>query len=229
MPWKATAPGALFKKLQPDYPEFEPVTEQGIAIVVGPDGIPQQQLTPSRVRFSLKHRSEPFLIQISDQILSINVLPPYPGWQAFKAELERRWPDFMETVTPHVISRIGLRYINRIARRSADESPNSWLRSNDYIAETALRSGPGFLGRTECRIDGQNRLLVTIAHDRHTTGGALHGALVLDIDRIVEREIAADWAAVEAEMWRLHDDVWKVFSSAKGDNLENLLRGEGHA
>lgn len=50
-----------------------------------------------------------------------------------------------------------------------------------------------------------------------------HGAIIFDIDRIVERDIVAKQAILEQEMERLHTDVWEVFSSAKSEKLEAFL------
>jgi uncharacterized protein (TIGR04255 family) len=225
-PWRPTAPGAFFKELQSDYPELEPMPEQGVVLVFGPDGVPVQHLTPPRIKFKLKHGTRPFLLQISEQTLSLNVLPPYPGWSGFKSELAHRWPNFVKTVNPQAITRIGLRYINRIARRSADEKPSYWLKSSEYVAAITLKSGPGFLARSESRLDSHNRLLVTVAHDTSHHGGGIHGSLLLDLDRIIEKEIRTEWQEIEATIQALHDSVWEVFSAACGKNLEKLLKGE---
>jgi hypothetical protein len=49
------------------------------------------------------------------------------------------------------------------------------------------------------------------------------GAIIFDIDRIVEREVPTGQEVLMQEMDRLHADVWEVFSSAKGEKLEALL------
>jgi len=50
-----------------------------------------------------------------------------------------------------------------------------------------------------------------------------HGTIILDIDRIVEREALTGQKVLEQEMDRLHANVWEVFSSTKGEKLEALL------
>lgn len=224
--WKPTVPGALFKELQYDYPELEPMTGQGVMLVIGPDGVPVQQLSPPQVRFKLKHGTKPFLLQISERTLSLNVLPPYPGWPGFRDELALRWPKFLELVKPDTITRIGLRYINRIPRRATEESPSYWLKSCDYIPAVTLKSGSGFLARSESRLDRENRLLVTVAHDKGRGGTDTHGFLLLDIDRIAEKQIGTEWNDVDATIKTLHDGAWEVFSAACGENLERLLQGK---
>src|SRR5262245_19133337 len=85
------------------------------------------------------------------------------------------------------ITRIGLRYINRIERKSAEDHPGDWLRANEYMAPVVLRSAPAFLSRVEAHLDTENRIIVTLGDQPPAeTGG--YDAIIFDIDRIIERE-----------------------------------------
>ena len=93
---------------------------------------------------------------------------------------------------------------------------------NDYISNGILRSEPGFLLRVETHLDAENILIITLG-DTKPGMDTEHGAVIFDIDRIVEREILTGQEVLEQEMDRLHTDTWKVFSSAKSEKLETLL------
>lgn len=224
--WKPTAPGDLFKRLQADYPELEPITEQGLILHIGPDGAPIQQLVPPKLRFKLKHATEPYLLQISQQSLAFNALQPYPGWTKFSGEIAKRWPDLVDVAKPAAITRIGLRYINRIIRLSAQEKPEYWFNRSDYVATAALQSETGFLNRTESRLSAENRVLVTLAHDQSPGNSATYGAVLLDIDVIVEKEIQTNWTEVNKEICTLNERAWFVFDQLRGPNLDALLKKE---
>jgi len=225
-PWKPTAPGDLFKRFQTDYPELEPISEQGVILSIGPDGAPIQQLVAPKLRFKLKHATEPYLIQISQQNFTFNALQPYPGWVKFRAEIAKRWPDLVDVVKPATVTRIGLRYINRIIRLSAQEKPAYWFNPSDYVATAALQSEAGFLNRMESRLSAENRVLVTLAHDQSTVDNAKYGAVLLDIDVIVEKEIPAHWPKIIEEMRQLNQRAWHVFDQLRGPNLDALLNKE---
>ncbi len=66
------------------------------------------------------------------------------------------------------------------------------------------------------------RIIITLG-DPKSDVDLGHGAIILDIDRIVEREALTGQEVLKQEMNRLHADVWEVFSSAKGEKLEALL------
>jgi uncharacterized protein (TIGR04255 family) len=121
---------------------------------------------------------------------------------------------------------VGLRYINKIDRRSPDERIGTWLKATDVIPAAILSSAPGSLLRLEARRDVENRIVVTIG-DPPTSGAAVVTSVIFDIDRIVERDIDVRVESLEQQMNRLHDDVWHIFATAKTEQLDRLLSERG--
>lgn len=67
--WKPSFPGELFKHIQDEYPEMEPVVEMGLQFDFGSSGtgtkiLPQSQI----VRF--KHKTRPLILQLSNFLVS---------------------------------------------------------------------------------------------------------------------------------------------------------------
>jgi uncharacterized protein (TIGR04255 family) len=218
-PWQATSLGELFKVLQPTYPQLEPVTEQSVELIIAPDGIPVQKMGASRVRFKMRHASQPFILMITEGVFNVNALAPYPGWATFKAELEAVWPHFIHVINPAALHQIGMRYINRIPRSTDDESAGMWLRESDYVPRAVLGSGPGYVARVEVQADALNRRMITIAHDVSSQPGAL----IFDIDCVWKHDAASAWNDVDPELERLHENVWEIFNEAKAEKLDELL------
>jgi len=218
--WKPSLPGALFKRIQNEFPEMEPALELGVQLELGPHGVAQKVL-PHRQRTRFKHATRPLCLQLGENVFTVNLLPKYPGWETMRKDVLKAWKQAQETLQPSTVTRIGLRFINCIERESQEDRPANWLKATDYIPPGVLTSEPGFLSRVEARLDSQNRIIVTLGFQSE---GA-HGAVVLDIDRIVETEFPPDVEALGDAMDRLHEDVWYAFNSAKGDKLERLLVG----
>jgi len=222
-PWKASLPGEFFKCIQDDYPEMEPLQEMGLQFEIGPLGL-GQKILPPRPRMRFKHASRPLLVQLAENVLTVNVLAPYPGWDTMSRDVLDVWRRAEEVLKPSAITRIGLRYINRIERQSAEDHPGDWLRANEYIAPAVLRSAPAFLSRVEAHLDAENRIVVTLGNQPPAAASG-YGAIIFDIDLIIERELPPEQNVLSSEMNRLHEHVWQVFVSAKGDKLERLLKG----
>ncbi len=219
--WKLSLPGELFKHIQNEYPEMEPVLEMGLQFEFGPLGT-GTKFAPQRQKVRFKHGTRPLILQLAEDSLSISTLPPYQGWEVMRRDVLAAWQRVEEVLQPEAINRIGLRYINRIEKETEQDRLDTWLVANDYIPVGILRSESGFLLREEIHLNTENILIITLG-DLKSDGDAGYGAIIFDIDRIVEREILTGQDALDQEMNRLHADVWAVFSSAKGEKLEALL------
>ena len=136
------------------------------------------------------------------------------------------WAAAREVIKPASITRIGLRYINRIDQNHPDESPGDWLAPSDYIPKAALSSLPGFLSRLEVRTTKDSRRIVTLG-EAISSPDSPQGAraILLDIDCIVEKEIGVDDQAIIEEIAALHDAAWEIFAASRTPRLEQLLRG----
>jgi len=222
-PWRASFIGDFFKAIQSEYPEMEPLQDVGLQFEMGPQGL-GQSLLPPRQRVRFKHADRQLLLQLAEDTLTVNVLPPYPGWPKMVQEVMEAWQKAVEVLAPSAITQIGLRYINRIEALSTKDRVSDWIKANEYIAPGVLRSDPGFLSRAEVHLDTQNTLIVTLG-DQPSGPTAGHNAIIFDIDRVSQRELSPQNDSLSHEIDHLHEDVWQVFSSAKSDRLELLLKG----
>jgi uncharacterized protein (TIGR04255 family) len=222
--WEAKLPGELFKAIQVEYPVMEPGFQVGVQLQVGAAGIEQRLLPPAQ-RILFRHAERAVILQISENIFTVNVLAPYPGWSSMRADVLHAWRRTLEVLGEVSVPRIGLRYINRINRTSDEELPGDWLKPNDYTAPIVLQSKPGFLSRSEARLDEANQLLATVAYQEPAEGSP-HGALVFDIDRITTGVTSSAPDEIGSKIDRLHEEIWSVFSAARGERLERLLTGD---
>ena len=216
--WKPSLPGELFKHIQHDYPEMEPVLEVGLQLEVGPGGTSTRILPPPQL-MRFKHGTRPLILQLAENAFSISVLSPYPGWEVMRQDALTAWRQVEEVLMPEAINRIGLRYINRIEKETISDRAGDWLEATEYIPQGILHSEAGFLLRVQTHLNAQNMLIITLGD---TESESKDGSIIFDIDRIVEKEPLGG-QELEQEMDRLHTDIWNIFSSAKGEKLERLL------
>jgi uncharacterized protein (TIGR04255 family) len=221
--WHPSLPGELFKVIQDEYPAMEPVSEIGLQLEHGPQGM-VQRILPPRQRTQFRHASRPLLIQLGEGVFTVNVLAPYPGWSVMQQDVLQAWARARAVLKPASIERVGLRYINRLPCDTGNDAIGNWLKPGPYVPAGLLQSGPGFLLRMHASLDGANRLVVTIADGGNEDEGP---GVVFDIDRIVEHGMPPDEETIQREMLRLHQDVWDVFDQAKHTKLERHL--EGHS
>lgn len=153
--WKSSLPGELFKHIQNEYPEMEQVVGMGLQLERGLLGT-GTKFAPRRQKVRFKHRTCPLVLQLAEDSLSINTLPPYQGWKVMRNDALATWQQVADILQPEVITRIGVRYINQIEKETEQDRPGTWLVANDYISNGILRSEPGFLLRVETHLDTEN-------------------------------------------------------------------------
>jgi len=216
--------GDFFNRASAKYPIMEPQEITEFIAGFGRKGMTQSK--QERLRMIYRHGGRSDLIQLSENILAVNVLPRYAGWSDFKSHIKTAWELFQDTASPDGLSRIGLRYINRIPKRFPTEPAVSWLRSSEYFPGKILESEEGYHSRFQLPL-GPNRRLVVIVAELEEDGGA--HSIMLDIDTIRDAQVGAAWSEIEACLEELHDQVWEVFEKSKGPALDALLREAAHA
>jgi uncharacterized protein (TIGR04255 family) len=215
--WDASFFGKFYRQVESDFPDFEPAPPAGLQVQLtsGQIGFLPPQ---SRVRY--KHATRQLVLQLGENMLTINTLAKYEGWAQMKADILQAWTWAQEALVPAAITRLGLRYINLIPRQSAEEKVGDWLAPNDYVATSVLGSNGGFLSRVEAYETPTKRIVVTLAEAQSDA----HRPIVVDMDCINEN---ADGNSLDLQLSleELHETVWTVFLGFMTPRLHQLLQG----
>ncbi len=108
--WDLTIPGLIYEKLQKTFPERNQVTQINTAIAGGVGSVHVD--TVPLMQFIREDKSS--LVQIGQNLLTINQLKPYTSWQDFLPLIEEGLRAYKAVVHLRQLSGIALRYINRI-------------------------------------------------------------------------------------------------------------------
>ena len=222
-PWKASLAGDLFKQVQDEFPEMEPMTEIGLQFELGPRRL-GHSLLPPRQRMRFKHKDRPLFLQLGPNVFTVNVLPKYTGWDSMSKDVISAWKQAKNALNPSRITRIGLRYINKVNMTDDNEIPGDWFKASDYIPAVVLRSKGSFLSRVESQIDAENRIIVTLAEGQ-SDGKEHKRGIIFDIDRIIQKDIPVEDQVLHGEMNNLHEHVWEIFKTGQTKRLRTFLEG----
>lgn len=124
-PWDLAVPGLVYEKIRDDFPKRRQARVLEARITARPSEVGQEILTTDRMQFLRK--DEKALIQVGRDLLAVNHLRPYPSWQAFLPLIRQGLSAYREAAHPSGLSRVGLRYINRI------EIPGPSIKLEDYF------------------------------------------------------------------------------------------------
>ena len=109
--WSPAIPGIFYNKVQKKYPIISQ-SSGGFGISFGPKGI---QLGPGNndlTQFKSKDGSS--IIQLSNNLLTVNKLPEYGGWESYKRMILEALNTLKEVLEIDKVNRVGLKTINKI-------------------------------------------------------------------------------------------------------------------
>ena len=212
----------LYKLVAADFPEIQAVGGMAFQIVIESGPLPAQVPPPGvpAPTFRFATSAGDRFVQISDSGFVYQTTAAYPGWDSVKASILDLWAKMLPVIKPDSVTKVGLRYINRIVKDEQHPHIQDWLSASEYIPPVLLKSRRHFLQRVEVSRNN-DLLLITVAHQE--LAETPRGAIIFDIDRICSDEIAVDQKVIGDVLERLHEEVWDVFWTSKTPALEQRL------
>ncbi len=113
--WDWTVPGRLHERIRNAFPTVRQIRPR--VVVVGMEPAPPVS-NVERLHFASADGTR--LVQSGPNLLAINVLPPYPGWDQFCDLVLKIFGHHAKLVQAGPVARVGLRYINRIGLGGRD-------------------------------------------------------------------------------------------------------------
>lgn len=216
--WNSTFFGLFHEKIRDEFPETQEMQGLELGVQARPEG-PVQHFRKVGIRMRFGREDKTALVQLSENLLAINVLPKYPGWHNFKPLILARLKDYVSVIQPKGIVRIGLRYINRISFPEAEFQFDRFFARSSYLPVVAYDAKGPFLVRLELpRRDGNRLNLTIVTHAQPLEPG--HVPVVVDLDHIAFRRLdPTDAAETDAVLEDGHSQIISAFESIIGDEL----------
>jgi len=215
----------LYKLFGTEFPEMQPVSTVAVQIVMRDASQPQPPATPPFVTpapaFRFASPAGDRFVQISDVSFVYSTTTTYPGWTIIKAAILELWGKVIPAIQAEAVTKIGLRYTNRIAKDEAHPNLGDWLQKSDYLPAALTHSRGHFQARIETSPGEDDLLLLTVANQEPVETAA-YGAIIFDVDRMCTRSVAPSEVGEVLEL--LHEDVWNVFWSSRTPALEEKLK-----
>ena len=223
-PWDLTIPGLVYERIKGAFPEKRQAPMFGFGIRLGPQGAIEQQVEPS-TRMQFLSRDGKALVQVGPNLLAVNHLKPYPGWDAFVPMIQQAYRANVETAPPTAIQRIGLRYINRFELPGPRVELEEYLNFYPYLGHDLPQDFGEFTVRIQTAFNAlRDGLQMTLASA--DAGNADVNVFVLDIDYFLAKP--GTIGTHEAFSWvdEAHDRLEQVFEGCISDKLRQLFQME---
>ena len=228
--WNLTVPGKLQARISEDYsgkPQEQRVIDVSLHTAGGQP--PELKYGEGLAKVQLVTRDGKRKVGVGRDVLSIHMLRPYQnpartdggGWEEFRPRIEKALDAYWHVADPKGVSRIGVRYINKI------EIPSSQfpVRIKNYLncATPDVEGLPdnmnSYVCRAEYRYDSNTSLVLS-----HSTVSAPpeHLGFLLDIDVIcrIDDPVELDVALEKTDLLRgIEREVFEVLITEKAREL----------
>ena len=223
--WDLTIPGKLHEHpdIKTQY-SGKPRTQKLLeaAFQAGSSRPPNVAIREGIARIQLVDSGGQHLISIGSDTISVNTLRPYDGWELFRPRIKTALSAYFQVVQPAAVSRVGVRYINKIMVSGKDINIGTYFR---YVLPTAPELPgkiDGYFSRVEYIYDDAIKLLLTQATVDVPEGET---AFVADLDVIWESGEETDLDNIMAVVDKLHTREGEAFEAIITDAARELFNG----
>ena len=217
--WDLATPSKLQEAFRGTY-SAPPRFQQAIAanVMQPQQAAPGIALMRGIVKTQFFDESGTKLVAVAPGVLSVHILRPYCGWEAFRPRIANALENFVRVTGSSQLVRIGIRYINKITLAASGGSVDLTTLFRCVPADV-----PGlpeqllsFMHRTEHEYDRDTRLVMTLASIPDPGN-----EILLDLDVIREPEEAEPAAGAMAIVDALRDREREAFEAVITDELRS--------
>lgn len=209
--------GAMRERLRSSYPEFE-VLPQAIMMA----GIPDEA-APILPHHRFRKKDPNVLVQTGPRLLTINVLPRYPHFEVYRAEILAVLGQYTDVAEPGSPVRVGLRYINQL--HGPGERPGdieSYLKCEFSYPKDLVHPPKEVAARVLLPYEGVGTLALAVSFPSRTPQGEV--AATLDLDFYREQGDEFDLADFPNWLQAAHDIIYKAFTSTVAEALLQKMK-----
>jgi uncharacterized protein (TIGR04255 family) len=161
----------------------------------GPDG-GTASVEQRHLGWKLTSQDAKQVVQIRSEGFALSRLAPYESWEPFQSESRRLWAIYRESLQPEQVTRLAVRYINRIDIPQTEVELKDFFRTYPEIAPELPQQLDGFFVQLRIPYSG---IHATCVVNQTIVPPSSPGvtSLVLDIDLSREVLVPQD----DAEIW----------------------------
>ncbi len=217
--WDLTVPGLFYERIKSDFPLREQRMLRGFEFIPGPEKFQQRIMAMELVLFLSRDKKK--LVQLGPRLMAVNVLRPYPGWQAFKPRIEKAWETLQQVVEIKGLARINLRYINRIEFSTQDFKLQDYFAFYPFTSDLLPRQMTSFFAGVEFPFEGdRDRCKVQLFPSAGEREGV---AIILDIEYFLSQPGSVKITETLYWIEEAHSRVEEVFEGCITDKLRAMF------
>lgn len=214
--WDSTLYGAFWQEIKADYPDKEERKKVSVELKMDPAGTHESSVLNENVHMLFRRSDKKLLVQLQPNVLTINVLAPYLGWETFLEKICQAYENFNK-LGEFSLERVGLRYLNRMRILEGVEQDKHGVSESEYISKAILNHSESVYSQVSVPIK-DSRLQVTVA-----TEARAEDSLIVDIDSSKEFHSLHGGIKMSSLLDGLHRNLIDAFETSITDELRQVM------
>jgi uncharacterized protein (TIGR04255 family) len=207
---------------EPRYPRREMV--HSFTMLVDPVAGTATNATQRSVGYRYWKPGNDAVIQLRINGVLFSKLPPYENWENSLDEIKRLWQSYAKGLGPKRVTRLAVRYINRIELHAGSSDLREYFLARPDFADPLRLSVNNFLMRIESPLEGVERGMLVLTQGTVESTSPDRVAVLLDIDLFRPVDIAvADAESIWPMLEDLHERENQLFEAFITDKTRSLF------
>lgn len=182
----------------------------------------EAKVKQTHVGFVYTSSAEPYVVQFRLDGFTLSRLAPYVDWDTFRSEAQRLWRLYAAALRPEVVTRLAVRYINRLDVAALQFELGDYLGAFPQLPDGIGRPMSGFVMHLEIpQPDVEATLLLNIATAEPPSPETT--SILLDIDVFRGTELKDDDGRIWEILDRLRARKNEVFESCITEKTRELI------
>lgn len=180
-----------------------------------------------QVRLQIRKSSQ-VLAQVFSNRFSVHWIGKYQGWKLFESEFLEIWDRFQKIYPKIQSKKFGLRFINRLDKKTIDQPLKIWFKSSSNYPTNLLNSKSDYFYRgkwtsTDNEIAGHRHVMITIAESELINKDFRPVMYDIDVIHTCEKNVKSNKQMISV-ISSLHETVWAIFSSSISNYYKSFLK-----
>ncbi len=206
------------------YPEREALLREEFQFTVGVGASSTRQ----EAGFRFRSNDGKHVCQARIDGFTLSRLKPYEHWETFRAEAQRLWTRYKELAKPVKVTRIAVRYINRIEIPLPLNDFSDWFRTYPEVSSDLPQGLSGYFMQFRMPLDdAKGAAIINQSVLDESNGVPPSDAIVtmlLDIDIFRTAELPSEDVEIWALMDKLAEEKNQVFEASITEKTRELFR-----
>ena len=212
----------LYSRLRKTFPTRRHIRSVGVQFKMEPArGVQElQRLGPPTPRHQFSSEDGKTLVQVGENLLVVNQLPPYYGWERFKPLVLKCFEAYCSFAKPDSVARCALHYIDKV------DVPKTEFRVEDYFNLYPVLPGTDPLTNLAMAFEvggaGEGDILAA-AFRQHPSANPGGTSFLLQFDYVATKPIQPSLESVDKWLETAHDFASRYFRSTITQECEKLF------